>query len=201
MEGEKQSELEIIVEGPDGKVLKMGKDANLTVHGDRIQLDLINPTREKSGKYKVTMKNAQGKCEKWIDVNIMDKPTPPQSVRVTDVYQDNCVVHWSPPSDDGGTPIKKYIVECMDTTSGNGTWSPVASTDDGGTRKIKVEHLTPMHKYRFRVVAVNKIGPSDPGEMKGDDILMKDPWGRSQNMIHTLVWPNTAYPDPITVYT
>ena len=58
------------------------------------------------------------------------------------------------------------------------TWSPVASTDDGNTKKIKVEHLTPMHKYRFRVVAVNKIGPSDPGEMKGDDILMKDPWGK-----------------------
>ena len=177
VEGEKQSELEIIVEGPDGKVLKMGKDANLTIHGDRIQLDLINPTRDKSGKYKVTMKNAQGKCEKFIDVNIMDKPTPPQSVRVTDVYQDNCVVHWSPPADDGGTPIKKYIVECMDTTTGNGTWSPVASTDDGNTKKIKVDHLTPLHKYRFRVVAVNKIGPSDPGEMKGPDILMKDPWG------------------------
>jgi len=176
VEGEKQSELEIIVEGPDGKVLKMGKDANLTVHGDRIQLDLINPTREKSGKYKVTMKNAQGKCEKFIDVNIMDKPTPPQSIKVSNVFQDNCMVAWSPPADDGGTPIKKYIVECMDTTSGNGTWSPVASTEDGNTKKIKVEHLTPMHKYRFRVVAVNKIGPSDPGEMKGDDILMKDPW-------------------------
>ena len=69
VEGEKQSELEIIVEGPDGKVPKMGKDANLVVHGDRIQLDLINPTRDKSGKYKVTMKNAQGKCEKFIDIN------------------------------------------------------------------------------------------------------------------------------------
>lgn len=182
VEGEKQSELEIIVEGPDGKVLKMGKDANLTVHGDRIQLDLINPTREKSGKYKVTMKNAQGKCEKFIDVNIMDKPTPPQAVRVTDVYQDNCVVHWQEPADNGGTPIKKYIVECMDTTSGNGTWSPVASTDDGATKKIKVEHLTPLHKYRFRVVAVNKIGPSDPGEMRGPDILMKDPWGELSNI-------------------
>ena len=187
VEGEKQSELEIIVEGPDGKILKMGKDANLTVHGDRIQLDLINPTRDKSGKYKVTMKNAQGKCEKFIDVNIMDKPTPPQSVRVTDVYQDNCVVHWSPPADDGGTPIKKYIVECMDTTTGNGTWSPVASTDDGGTRKIRVDHLTPMHKYRFRVVAVNKIGPSDPGEMKGPDILMKDPWGKSKYFHKTVL--------------
>merc|ERR1712106_526198 len=94
VEGEKQSDLEIIVEGPDGKVLKMGKDANLTIHGDRIQLDLINPTREKSGKYKVIMKNAQGSCEKFIDVIIMDKPTPPQSCKVTDVFHDNCVVHW-----------------------------------------------------------------------------------------------------------
>jgi len=176
VEGEKQSDLEIIVEGPDGKVLKMGKDANLTVHGDRIQLDLINPTREKSGKYKVTMKNAQGSCEKFIDVNIMDKPTPPQSCRVTDVFHDNCIVHWTPPKDDGGTPIKKYVVECVDTTTGNATWSPCASTDDGGPKKIKVENLTQGHKYRFRVVAANKIGVSDPCEMKGDDILMKDPW-------------------------
>merc|ERR1711936_1062188 len=118
------------------------------------QLDLINPTREKSGKYKVIMKNAQGSCEKFIDVNIMDRPTPPQSCKVTDVFHDNCVV----------------------TTTGNATWTPVASTDDGGPKKIKVENLTPMHKYRFRVVAANKIGVSDPCEMKGDDILMKDPW-------------------------
>merc|ERR1719381_361772 len=37
VEGEKQSDLEIIVEGPDGKQLKMGKDANMTLHGDRLQ--------------------------------------------------------------------------------------------------------------------------------------------------------------------
>merc|ERR1712121_14644 len=137
IKGEKQSDLEIIVEGPDGKVLKMGKDANLTVHGDRLQLDLINPTREKSGKYKVIMKNAQGTCEKFIDINIMDKPTPPKTCRVTDVYADNLIVHWTPPKDDGGTPIKKYVVECVDTTTGNATWSPCASTDDGGPKKIK----------------------------------------------------------------
>ena len=74
-------------------------------------MDVINPKREKSGTYKVIMKNAQGQCEQDIHVNIMDVPTPPQSVRVSDVYQDNCVVHWAPPKDDGGTDIKKYIVE------------------------------------------------------------------------------------------
>ncbi len=34
------------------------------------------------------------------------------------------------------------------------------------------------HKYRFRTRAVNKIGTSDACEMLGDDILIKDPWGK-----------------------
>ncbi len=123
------------------------------------------------------MKNAQGQDEKLINVNIMDVPTPPLNVRADNVFQDNCVVHWAAPKDNGGTDIKKYIVEALDTTSGTGAWSEVAHTAGGGDRQIKVEHLTPWHKYRFRVRAVNKIGPSDPGEMTGDDILMRDPWG------------------------
>lgn len=175
VDGEKQSDLEIFVE-KDGKLLKIGKDINLTVHGDRIQLDVINPKREKSGTYKVIMKNNQGQDERDIQVNIMDVPTPPQRVNVTDVFQDNCIVNWAPPTDNGGTEIKKYIVEALDVTAGTGAWTEVAQTPGGTDRKIKVDHLTPMHKYRFRVRAANKIGPSDPAEMSGDDILMKDPW-------------------------
>ena len=57
------------------------------------------------------MKNAQGQDEKLINVNIMDVPTEPLNVFVDNVFQDNCVVHWSKPKDDGGTEIKKYIVE------------------------------------------------------------------------------------------
>jgi len=175
VEGEKQSDVEIIVE-KDGKQLKIGKDIQLTVHGDRVQLDVINPKREKSGTYKVIMKNAQGQDEKLINVNIMDVPTPPTNVYVDTVYQDNCVVHWGPPKDNGGTEIKKYIVEAMDNTTGNGTWTEVAQTGTGSERAIKVENLKPNHKYRFRVKAVNKIGQSDAAEMSGDDILMRDPW-------------------------
>merc|ERR1719239_92464 len=78
VEGEKQSDPEIIVEGPD---------------------------------------------DKFIDINIMDKPTPPKTCKVTDVFCDNLIVHWSEPADDGGTPIKKYVVECIDTTGGNGSWA------------------------------------------------------------------------------
>ena len=59
VEGERQSDMEILVE-KDGQILKIGRDIQLTVHGDRVQLDVINPKREKSGVYKVIMKNAQG---------------------------------------------------------------------------------------------------------------------------------------------
>jgi hypothetical protein len=41
----------------------------------------------------------------------MDVPTPPTNVYVDTVFQDNCVVHWAPPKDNGGTEIKKYIIE------------------------------------------------------------------------------------------
>ena len=45
---------------------------------------------------------------------------------------------------------------------------------------MKIEPLEHKHRYRFRVRAVNKIGRSEPCEMLGDDILIKDPWGELQ---------------------
>jgi hypothetical protein len=58
-------------------------------------------------------------------------------------------------------------------------------------QNFQVEHLTPMHKYRFRVKAVNKIGQSDAAEMTGDDILMKDPWGKFHNFLHYWDFPTS----------
>ena len=56
---------------------------------------------------------------------------------MSDVFYDNCVVHWTPPADDGGTDIKSYVVEAIDITAGNGKWSQVAATDGGSPRDIK----------------------------------------------------------------
>ena len=39
--------------------------------GDNVDLSVINPRREKSGTYKVVLKNAQGQDERDIHVNIM----------------------------------------------------------------------------------------------------------------------------------
>ena len=67
-------------------------------------------------------------------------------------------------------------MEALDVSSGMEQWSEVAVTQSGGDRQIKVENLTHKHRYRFRVRAANKLGKSDPTEMLGDDIWIKDPW-------------------------
>lgn len=69
VEGEKQSQLEIVVV-KDGQELVLGKDINIGVEGDKIDLSVINPSRDKSGIYTVILRNAQGEVRKDINVNI-----------------------------------------------------------------------------------------------------------------------------------
>lgn len=171
--GQIQSKMEVTVM-KDGKELKIGTDVNVNIKGDKIDLSVINPRREKSGVYKVILKNNQGQDERDINVNIMDKPSPPQMCKVSDVFHDSCKILWKEPLDDGGTEITRYVIEALNRTLGNG-WHQVSEASPGDRQK-KIEGLVNRNKYRFRVIAINKIGRSDPCEMTGDDILIKDPW-------------------------
>ena len=48
---------------------------------------------------------------------------------------------------------------------------------DNAQENYEVEvQLSPYAEYKFRVKAVNKIGPSPPGELQ-EPVLAKDPWG------------------------
>ena len=48
-----------------------------------------------------------------------DKPGPPNGpLQVSDVHAEGCKLKWKPPSDDGGLPIQKYVVEKMDEATG-----------------------------------------------------------------------------------
>ena len=85
------------------------------------------------------------------------------------------MVNFTPPSDDGGSEILKYVVEEMNMNEGGG-WSEVAEVGPN-EKKVKDTGLKTGDKYRFRVKAVNKLGQSTPCEMKGGEICIKDPWG------------------------
>lgn len=81
---------------------------------------------------------------------------------------------WNPPSDDGGTPIDHYVVEKLDEATGR--WVPAGETS-GPQTNLAVTGLTPNHKYKFRVRAVNKQGKSEP--LASDKYIeAKNPFGK-----------------------
>lgn len=79
---------------------------------------------------------------------------------------------WKAPKDDGGSPIKYYLVEKMD--SSRATWMEAGQST---SLSFKVTQLVHHKTYQFRVIAVNEIGDSDPLE-KPEGVIAKDPFGK-----------------------
>lgn len=129
------------------------------------------------------MSNGQGEETKDVKITMQDVPSPPEDVQIKDVFQSSCVVKWTPPKDDGGAPIVKYLVERQDLGKKSG-WDVVSEVPGDAKREVKLEDLVPKRIYKFRVRAVNKIGPGEPATF-AQQVLAKDPWdepGKPKNV-------------------
>lgn len=98
---------------------------------------------------------------------------PGEPLDVVDVYADRCSLLWDRPKDDGGSPIKNYVVEMKDSEKDD--FEGVCTTED---LEVDVTGLKEGHRYQFRVKAVNDQGVSEPLVADGE-IIAKDPWGQS----------------------
>ncbi|CAL8090942.1 unnamed protein product [Calicophoron daubneyi] len=138
---------------------------------DKTSVDIPSTVRDDSGQYRLQLKNDYGQDEAKINVIVMDKPTRPRDVEAIDVFEDKCKVTWKPPSDDGGCQITDYLVDMFDESIGE--WERVQGVV--AENSIPVKGLIKGHKYRFRVMAVNMIGTSEPSETK-TSIEAKNPY-------------------------
>uniref|UniRef100_A0A1A9V0P1 Twitchin n=1 Tax=Glossina austeni TaxID=7395 RepID=A0A1A9V0P1_GLOAU len=207
--GTKQSPVEAKL-CKDGKPLPI-KEVEISITEDKVTFKIKKPTREMSGKYQIKLSNSQGEDVKDIKVIFQDVPQPPREVDVADIYQTSCIVKFKPSEDDGGIPIIKYVVERQDISKKQ-VWEPVAEVMADEPFSKTIEDLVPKKQYRFRIRAVNKIGPSEPTTFKST-ILAKDPWdepGRPRDVDVTdwdhdhadLCWqaPENDGGDAITAY-
>lgn len=93
------------------------------------------------------------------------EPEPPGTPFVVDWGKDYCVMVYTLPVSDGGSPITHYIVEERDLTGKNiwvekGKYQPTA--DERIKMQCTVVNLIERHTYEFRAKAVNQAGPSRP---------------------------------------
>ncbi|GAA49620.1 twitchin [Clonorchis sinensis] len=138
------------------------------VKDNTVEVVLENAQRSDAGKYEIKLKNESGELAVPLEVNVFDRPSKPRGpLLLTSLSAKKCTLEWEPPDDDGGKPIKHYVVEKMDTE--DGTWKLVKNAK---TPKCDVD-LEEGKKYKFRVRAVNDEGESDNLETE-KEILARD---------------------------
>ena len=92
---------------------------------------------------------------------------------MTAVNKDSISLAWDEPDNDGGAPLKRYVVEKADVK--RGVFSEAGDTQPD-QRQLKVTKLLEGNDYMLRVVAENEIGPGKPASL-AEPVTAKLPFG------------------------
>lgn len=106
-----------------------------------------------------------------IDIQIVDRPGPPQSVTIEDVWGENVALTWKPPKDDGNAAITGYTIQKADKKSME--WFTVI--EHYHRTNATITELVIGNEYYFRVFAENMCGLSEDATMtKESAVIAKD---------------------------
>ncbi|XP_030587841.1 titin-like [Archocentrus centrarchus] len=119
-------------------------------------------TRDDSGKYTVKLQNAAGSASLTLNVKVLDSPGPPAHITVKDVTKNSATVTWDIPDNEGGAPVKNYLVDIRDISRTG--WTKL--TDKCRRLSYKVSDLEEGGIYFFRVTGENEYGIGLPAETR-----------------------------------
>ncbi len=137
-----------------GTTSRLNFDVTGLQHGNeyRFRVRAVNEVGE--GDNLETLKNVVAKDPFGV-------PLPPGAPDVVDWSESHMDLEWQEPIDDGGSPITGYIIEKKKV--GTTDWSECGRVE-GNRCKGTVRNLVEGEEYQFRIIALNKAGPSDPGQ-------------------------------------
>lgn len=77
----------------------------MTNDDENAKFDIPRSKRDDTGKYKIVVTNENGEAEGELNVTVLDKPTAPKDLKVSEVFAEHCKLNWTPPEDNGGGEI------------------------------------------------------------------------------------------------
>ena len=125
-------------------------------------ITLEQATRNDSGKYIVTLSSLAGTSSLTLNVRVLDSPGPPAFVEVKDVTKTSATVTWDTPENEGGGPVKNYLVDFREASKKG--WTRL--TDKCNRLTYRVNDLQEGGVYYFRVTGQNEYGVGVPAETK-----------------------------------
>ncbi|EPQ10523.1 Myosin-binding protein C, cardiac-type [Myotis brandtii] len=127
--------------------------------------------RAHSGTYQVTLRIENMEDKATLVLQIVDKPSPPQDIRVTEAWGFNVALEWKPPQDDGNTEISGYTVQKADKKTME--WFTVL--EHYRRTHCVVSELIIGNGYYFRVFSHNMVGPSDKAATTKEPVFIPRP--------------------------
>ncbi|XP_045871164.1 myosin-binding protein H-like isoform X2 [Meles meles] len=113
--------------------------------------------RVDSGRYQLSVQLGELEATATIDILVIERPGPPQSIKLVDVWGSNATLEWTPPQDTGNAALLGYTLQKADTKSG--LWFTVLERYH--RTSFTVSNLIVGNSYAFRVFAENQCGLSE----------------------------------------
>lgn len=120
--------------------------------------------REDSGVYEMCVKVDTFEDKASITLQVVEKPGPPASVKLVDVWGFNAALEWTAPEDKGNTEITGYTIQKADKKTGD--WFTVL--EHYHRLNATISDLIMGNSYLFRVFAENKVGLSEDATVTTD---------------------------------
>ncbi|KAM4583488.1 immunoglobulin-like and fibronectin type III domain-containing protein 1 [Fundulus diaphanus] len=149
----------------DGEELMEETNVKIEKSSSHSRLWLIKCQRRTTGEIKIKIKNECGTVEAITQLNVLDKPTPPQGPVDIIESSSTCIeFKWRPPKDSGGCPVASYILERQQI--GRNSWQKLGKIGlEPKYRDTDVDH---GRKYCYHIRAETDHGISEMIET--DDI-------------------------------
>ncbi|XP_061085205.1 myosin-binding protein C, slow-type-like isoform X2 [Conger conger] len=127
--------------------------------------------RKHSGKYEMTVKVENYVDTAILDIQIVDLPGPPSTVKIEDVWGENVLLEWTPPKDNGNAAITGYTIQKADKK----TMEWFTYLEHYHRTCITVTDLVVGNEYFFRVFSENMCGLSESATpTKNSALILKE---------------------------
>ncbi|XP_062849046.1 neuronal cell adhesion molecule-like isoform X1 [Trichomycterus rosablanca] len=124
-------------------------------------LTIVDVTESDEGTYTCIMNTTLDHDSASAQLTVVEQPDAPTDLELTDLAARSVQLTWTP-GDEHNSPIQKFLIQYEDTLHDSGTWHNL--THVPGTKTTAHLKLSPYVHYKFRVLALNSVGYSQPSQ-------------------------------------
>ncbi|XP_029995083.1 neural cell adhesion molecule L1.2 isoform X2 [Sphaeramia orbicularis] len=143
----------------DQKIMESHIDEKYTFDGPDLIITNAEPNDE--AVYTCQVITKLDMAEASGSLTLYDRPDPPTLLQVTNPKSRSITLSWTP-GDDHNSPVLEYVVEFEDQGSKDRGWEELKRV--GGNKESVRLTLWPYISYRFRIIAINDVGKSNPSK-------------------------------------